>query len=116
MTLWVSRTKDEQLISFILQDKVPVLEYKCVKFNTCSFYLSSCIAHLGFSDRNVSGVCMPIHRTYHKCSTRGPEEVLCLFEANRNPRWLGFPLIVPDIFNFSRITLSEVTRLDRNVL
>jgi hypothetical protein len=32
--------------------------------------------------------CMPCQKTYHSCSSRGPEEMWSLFEAIRNPRWL----------------------------
>ena len=51
---------------------------------------------------------MPSHHTYHKCLSRGPEEVLFLFRAIQNPTWL------PYMFDFfSRKTTSI---LCRNVL
>jgi hypothetical protein len=60
---------------------------------------------------------MPRHQTYYNYSSRGPEEVLYLFEAIRNPRWLSWPLIGQDIFNFfSRTSACEVDRLARIVL
>ena len=37
--------------------------------------------------------CMPSYQIYHKCSSRGPEEVLYFFEVIRNPRWQPCPLI-----------------------
>jgi hypothetical protein len=42
------------------------------------------------------------HQTCHIYTYRGPEEVLYLFEAIENPRWLHRPVIGCDIFNFSR--------------
>ena len=53
--------------------------------------------------------CLLRHQTYHKCSFRGPEEVLYLFEVITNPRWLPWILIGQDIFNFfSRTTACEI--------
>ena len=64
---------------------------------------------LSFSDQNLSGIhlyvlnfshlqhllqnhyCIPSHQAYHNCSFRGPEEVLHLFQAIRNPRLLSWP-------------------------
>ena len=43
--------------------------------------------------------CMDDHQTCHKCSSSGPEEVLLLFVAIGNPRWL-WTLIGWDIFDF----------------
>jgi hypothetical protein len=41
-----------------------------------------------------------------------PEKVLHLFEAIRNPRWLTWPLIGRDIFDFlSRTAACEVVFL-----
>ena len=56
---------------------------------------------------------MPSHQSYHKCSSRGPEEVLYLLEAIRNLRWLLWPMICQDISKFW--TAFEVTRLARKV-
>jgi len=53
------------------------------------------------------------HQTYNNCFSRGHEEVLYLFEVIRNPRWLLWPLICRDMFNFSKATAYEVTRLAR---
>jgi len=41
--------------------------------------------------------CLLSHQTYHNCSSRGSEEILYLFEAIRNPRWLPWHLICQDI-------------------
>ena len=59
---------------------------------------------------------MPSHQTYHNCSSRGSEEVLYLFEAIRNTRWLSWPLIGRDIFSFfSRTTACDAGRLAKNI-
>ena len=59
---------------------------------------------------------MSIHQTYLSCSSSGSVEVLYLFEAIRNLRWLSWHLICRDIFIFlSRITVCEVSRLARDV-
>ena len=46
---------------------------------------------------------------------RGPEEVLYLFEAIINPRWLPLVSYRPRQFYFSKTTSYEDTRLSRNV-
>jgi len=44
--------------------------------------------------------CMLNHHMYHKCPSRGPEEVLYLTWAIKNPRCLPWPRIVRNIFDF----------------
>jgi hypothetical protein len=53
---------------------------------------------------------MLINNIYHSCSSRDPEEALCLFEVNINPRWLSLPLIGRAIFSFLRFTVCKVGR------
>ena len=60
--------------------------------------------------------CMPSHQTYHKCSSRDPEEGLYLFEVLRIPSSLSWLLIGRHIFHFfSRTTAYEISRFARNV-
>ena len=52
----------------------------------------------------------PLHaQTPNNCSSMNPEEVLHLFEAITNPRWLSWPLIGRNTFDFlSRTAACEV--------
>jgi hypothetical protein len=81
-------------------------------WNVTSVYLTICPSVRQYVI-NFSHFQLHLHN-YHKCSSRGPEEVLCLFEVIKNTGWLPWPLIDRDSFNFSRTTACEVTRLTTN--
>ena len=55
------------------------------------------------------------HQTYHNCSSSSPEEVLLLFVAIGNPRWLPWTLIGWDFFGFSRTTALPVAKFTTSV-
>jgi len=50
--------------------------------------------------------CLWSHQTHQKCFSRGPQEVLLLFRAIRNPTWLPQSLIYQDIFYYFSKTTS----------
>ena len=95
------------------------LQYELqIKFSFCSHWII--LAKLLSLDfrilRSIQIVlqnhCMPRLQTYHKCSSRGPETLLCRFEAIRNQRCLPWPLTGRNILSFfSRTTACEDTRL-----
>ena len=94
-------------------------------FSSPEIFWLNCVLHLSVHRYVVNfshfqlplqNDCMPSHQTYHKCSSRGPEEGLYLFEVLRIPSSLSWLLIGRHIFHFfSRTTAYEISRFARNV-
>jgi hypothetical protein len=98
---------------------------KATFFSSPEIFWLNCVLHLSVHRYVVNfshfqlplqNDCMPSHQTYHKCSSRSPEEGLYLFEVLRIPSSLSWLLIGRHIFHFfSRTTAYEISRFARNV-
>ena len=87
-------------------------------FSSPEIFWLNCVLHLSVHRYVVNfshfqlplqNDCIPSHQTYHKCSSRGPEEGLYLFEVLRIPSSLSWLLIGRHIFHF----FSRFSRFDK---
>ena len=90
-----------------------VATFRCDRKSKMAALGSDWLRHFWLLLRNH---CMDDHQTSQKCLSTCPEEVLLLYVAIGNPRWLPCTLIGWDIFDFfSRIIAWTITKLSTNV-